>query len=124
MIHYGMPFYRVYNVIRTVRQNKYDVLKDIYLGDDEKAAAQGNKSIYRDSIQLTAGAFAIGRDLRSLPFTQLKVSLLGIRRGTKLIKKPDAEFVLSENDVVLVIGLPANVEQLKNTLLGGKEKKQ
>ncbi|MBP5790361.1 MAG: TrkA C-terminal domain-containing protein, partial [Neisseriaceae bacterium] len=69
-------------------------------------------------------AFAIGRDLRSLPFTQLKVSLLGIRRGTKLIKKPDAEFVLSENDVVLVIGLPANVEQLKNTLLGGKEKKQ
>ena len=123
MLHYGMPFYRVYNVIRSVRQNKYDVLKDIYLGDDEKAAAQGNKSIYRDSIQLPKEAFAVGRDLRSLPFSQLKVGLIGIRRGTKLIKKPEAEFVLIENDVVLVIGLPANVEQLKHVLLGGKEKK-
>ncbi|MBR5675939.1 MAG: cation:proton antiporter, partial [Neisseriaceae bacterium] len=123
MLHYGMPFYRVYNVIRSVRQNKYDVLKDIYLGDDEKATAQGNKSIYRDSIQLPKEAFAVGRDLRSLPFSQLKVGLIGIRRGTKLIKKPEAEFVLIENDVVLVIGLPANVEQLKHVLLGGKEKK-
>ena len=123
MLHYGMPFYRVYNIIRSVRQDQYSMLKDIYLGDDEKATAQGNKSIYRDSIQLPKEAFAVGRDLRSLPFSQLKVGLIGIRRGTKLIKKPEAEFVLIENDVVLVIGLPANVEQLKHVLLGGKEKK-
>lgn len=123
MLHYGMPFYRVYNIIRSVRQDKYSSLKDIYLGDDEKAAAQGSKSIYRDSIQLPQEAFAVGKELRSLPFSQLKVGLLGIRRGTKLIKKPEAEFVLMENDVVLVIGLPANVEQLKHILLGGKEKK-
>lgn len=122
MLHYGMPFYRVYNIIRSVRQDKYSSLKDIYLGDDEKAAAQGSKSIYRDSIQLPQEAFAVGKELRSLPFSQLKVGLLGIRRGTKLIKKPEAEFVLMENDVVLVIGLPANVEQLKHILLGGKEK--
>lgn len=122
MLHYGMPFYRVYNIIRSVRQDKYSSLKDIYLGDDEKAAAQGSKSIYRDSIQLPQEAFAVGKELRSLPFSQLKVGLLGIRRGTKLIKKPEAEFTLIENDVVLVIGLPANVEQLKHILLGGKEK--
>ena len=121
MLHYGMPFYRVYNIIRGVRQDKYGMLKDIYLGDDEKAAAQGNKSIYRDSIQLTKGAFAIGHDMRSLPFTQFKIQLIGIRRGTKLIKKPEAELVLQENDVVLVIGLPANVERLKQVLLGGEQ---
>ncbi|MBR7001733.1 MAG: cation:proton antiporter [Neisseriaceae bacterium] len=121
MLYYGMPFYRVYNIIRGVRQDKYGMLKDIYLGDDEKAAAQGSKSIYRDSIQLPQGAFAVGRELRALPFTQLKIELIGIRRGTQLIKKPAAEFTLIENDVVLVIGLPANVERLKHILLSGEK---
>ena len=59
--------------------------------------------------------------MRSLPFTQFKIQLIGIRRGTKLIKKPEAELVLQENDVVLVIGLPANVERLKQVLLGGEQ---
>ena len=117
----------LYNQLPSHEKTLDEIIKlfeDIYLGDDEKATAQGNKSIYRDSIQLPKEAFAVGRDLRSLPFSQLKVGLIGIRRGTKLIKKPEAEFVLIENDVVLVIGLPANVEQLKHVLLGGKEKKQ
>lgn len=120
MLHYGIPFFHVYNTIRNVRQNKYEMLKDVYLGADEIAAAQEHKQIYRDSIQITSGSFAIGRALQTLPLSRLKVDLLGVRRGHKNIEHTNNDFLMQENDILMVIGLPADIEMLRQIILDGE----
>ncbi len=120
MLHYGMPFYRVYNIIRDVRQDKYAMLRDLYLGSDEMAQAQMSKNIYRDSLQLSNGANAIGKDIHTLPFAKLNIELLGVRRGTQYIKKPSEEFILQVNDVLLVIGIPSSIKTLESIVLTGE----
>lgn len=121
LLNFDMPFYQVFNIIREVRQDRYDILKGLYLGSDEMADAQDAKNIYRDSILLTNGADAIGKNPKSLPFSRLKVGLLGIRRGASRLEHFSNDFTLQENDVMMVVGLPAEICQLKEIVLQGED---
>lgn len=120
MLNYGMPFYQVYNIIRHVRQDKYSMLKNLYLGEDEIAQAQDTKHLYRDSLQVTANAHAIGKKLDTLPLSRLKIGLIGVRRGMQQIKDFNDDFTLQESDVLMVIGLPAAVKELEEVILSGE----
>lgn len=120
MLNYGMPFYQVYNIIRHVRQDKYSMLKNLYLGEDEIAQAQDTKHLYRDSLQVTTNAHAIGKKLDTLPLSRLKIGLIGVRRGMQQIKDFNDDFTLQESDVLMVIGLPAAVKELEEVILSGE----
>lgn len=121
MLNFDMPFQQVYNIIREVRQDQYDILKGQYLGSDEMVDAQDAKNIYRDSILLTHGADAIGKHPKSLPFVRLKIGLLGLRRGVSRIDDFPEDFIMQENDVMMVVGLPAAICELKEIVLQGKD---
>ncbi|MBO7080881.1 MAG: cation:proton antiporter [Neisseriaceae bacterium] len=120
MLNYGMPYHQVYKIIRSVRQNKYSAVREMFLGDDELAQAQNDKNLYRDSIQITQNAHFIGKPVTELPLQALRIGLIGIRRGSYSHKNTTENMVLQENDVLMVIGLPAEVEKLRQLILDGE----
>ncbi len=117
----GIPFEHISHLTQQVRRDRYRMLADMYRGhSDDTTLKQDISHIHRSSLQLPQGAYAIDRRIDTLPLAACKVALTGIRRGSLRLRQLEPDFVLAAEDVLIVVGTPANISTLENWLLQGK----
>ncbi|MGL6071311.1 cation:proton antiporter domain-containing protein [Craterilacuibacter sp.] len=117
----GVPVSRVLRRIRTVREARYGLFRGFFRGvGDEVAGSDESLQQRLESVRLVSGAYAVGKRLGELDLAKLEVEIKTVRR--RQFKRSDlsADFVLEENDVVVLLGRPEQLAQAESRLLQGE----
>ncbi|WP_148717196.1 monovalent cation:proton antiporter family protein [Chitinolyticbacter meiyuanensis] len=115
----GVPLNRVLKRIRAVREDRYQMFRGFFRGTVEDLE-EGERPMPRlHTVLLVAGASAIGRALGTLDLVGLHVEVKSLRRKSQAAVTPDAELVLSEGDVLVLLGEPENLAAAEMLLLQG-----
>jgi CPA2 family monovalent cation:H+ antiporter-2 len=112
----GVPLNRVLKRIRSVREERYDLFRGFFRGvSDEDDEFQPRLS----SVQLPAGAAAVGAKLAALRLEDLGVEVKAVRRNN--FRRTDFEegFELLADDVLVLLGEPEALARAETRLLEG-----
>jgi len=115
-----VPVSRVVHTIGTIRNNRYELLRNIHRREDARPASEPN--VYQEelkSIVIPPGAWAVGRTVDELRARGAEVAITGIRRHGILGREPSGDTFLKEGDIVVVYGLPEALEHAEGVLLAG-----
>lgn len=116
----GVPVSRVLRRIRTVREARYGLFRGFFRGlGDEVAVGDEGQQLRLESVRLVADAYAVGRRLGELNLAALGVEVKTVRR--RQFKRSDLsnDFVLEENDVVVLLGRSDQLASAESFLLQG-----
>ena len=117
----GVPINRVVRRFRELRDQRYELLRGFFHGASDAADDLDEAEQLRlHSVALSAGAYGVGRTIAELGLAALGVTVSAIRRrGIRGVSPmPDARF--ETGDVVVLLGVPDNLEAGENRLLKGK----
>jgi CPA2 family monovalent cation:H+ antiporter-2 len=115
-----VPVRRVVGQIRTVRAQRYRLLRGFYHGASDEAADLDEANQPRlHTVGLEAGAHAVGRTLAELDLGRLEAEVTAVRRRGIRADEPGPETRLLEGDVVVLLGRPAALEKAETRLLQG-----
>jgi CPA2 family monovalent cation:H+ antiporter-2 len=111
---------RVLSQIRTVREQRYRLLRGFYHGATDDAADLDDPNQPRlHSVSVDAGAHAVGRTLAELSLTELGAEVTAVRRRGIRAEDPAPETRLEAGDVVVVLGRPDALDAAEARLLQG-----
>ncbi len=116
----GVPVSRVLRRIRTVREARYGLFRGFFRGvGDEVAIGDEGQQLRLESVRLVADAYAVGKRLGELNLGALGVEVKTVRR--RQFKRSDLsnDFVLEENDVVVLLGRSDQLASAESCLLQG-----
>ncbi|MCP9759429.1 potassium transporter [Aquitalea sp. S1-19] len=116
----GVPVSRVLRRIRTVREARYGLFRGFFRGlGDEVAVGDEGQQLRLESVRLVADAYAVGRRLGELNLAALGVEVKTVRR--RQFKRSDLsnDFVLEEDDVVVLLGRSDQLASAESFLLQG-----
>ncbi len=120
MLMLGVPVKRVVNHIRTVRGQRYRLLRGFYRGASDDAADLDEARQPRlHTVSLEAGAYAVGRTLAELDPGGLGVEVTAVRRRGIRADEPGPETRFEGGDVVVLLGRPGALERAETRLLQG-----
>jgi CPA2 family monovalent cation:H+ antiporter-2 len=120
MLVLGVPVRRVLSQIRTVREQRYRLLRGFYHGATDDAADLDDPNQPRlHSVSVDAGAHAVGRTLAELSLTELGAEVTAVRRRGIRAEDPAPETRLEAGDVVVVLGRPDALDAAEARLLQG-----
>ncbi|HSD52647.1 MAG TPA: monovalent cation:proton antiporter-2 (CPA2) family protein [Burkholderiales bacterium] len=120
MLVLGVPVRRVLSQIRTVREQRYRLLRGFYHGATDDAADLDDPNQPRlHSVSLDTGAHAVGHTLAELALTELGAEVTAIRRRGIRAEDPAPEARFEEGDVVVLLGRPDALEAAEARLLQG-----
>lgn len=120
----GQPPSKVLKETRLVRKDRYRLLESFYPGEEDYPANplqphQLMKGIIH-TIPLEENDFAIGEQLKNIPFEQHQVAVEAIKRGHIRGENPSPDTRLRIDDHVVVSGLPEDVQKLEQILKKGE----
>jgi len=116
----GVPGSRIMRHVRNVRTDRYRMLRGFFHGedlDDGKDARAYQERLH--SIELPAGAHAVGRLIADLHLEEVGISVSAVRRGGIRGPEPSPETKLAAGDVLVLFGAPEALEQAEKILLEG-----
>jgi len=116
----GVPMSRVINHVRTVRGDRYRMLRGFFHGEYENGEAA--TEAYRErlhAVTLPARAAAVDRRLADLHLEDLGVSVSAVRRGGIRGPQPSPDTTLQVGDVLVLFGAPEALEQAEKRVLQG-----
>ncbi|MXR37329.1 monovalent cation:proton antiporter family protein [Craterilacuibacter sinensis] len=116
----GVPVSRVLRRIRTVREARYGLFRGFFRGlGDEVAVGDEGQQLRLESVRLVADAYAVGKRLGELNLVALGVEVKTVRR--RQFKRSDLsnDFVLEEDDVVVLLGRSDQLASAESFLLQG-----
>lgn len=119
----GQPPSKVLRETRIIRKDRYRLLESFYPGEEDNPANplqqhQVMKGIIH-TIALVEGDFAIGEELKNLPFEQHQVTIEAIKRGHIRGENPSPDTKLRIEDHVVVSGTPEDVKAIEKLLKTG-----
>lgn len=119
----GQPPSKVLRETRLVRKDRYRLLESFYPGEEENPANplqphQLMKGIIH-TVALEDNDFAIGTELKNIPFEQHQVGIEAIKRGHIRGENPSPDTRLRVEDHVVISGLPEDVQAIENYLKTG-----
>jgi CPA2 family monovalent cation:H+ antiporter-2 len=101
----GVPLNRVLRRIRETREQRYGLFRGFYRGvTDEVDESDDREQLRLHSVRLPQGAAALGRTLRELDLTRLRVEVTALRRRNIRNSTPDPDTRLAEGDVLVLRG--------------------
>jgi CPA2 family monovalent cation:H+ antiporter-2 len=116
----GHPPSQVLRETRQVRQDRYKLLANFYAGEtDVKTGSPMVHGGIIHAVTLDENAFAIGKQLKELPFSENDVHVDAVKRGSVRGENPDDNTRLRAEDTVIISGLPEAVQRLDNILKQG-----
>ncbi|MBL8482750.1 MAG: cation:proton antiporter [Rhodocyclaceae bacterium] len=117
----GVPLNRVLRRIRSIRAQRYQLLRGIYRGAEHLAeeAVLDHHQKRLHSVLLNAGAYAIGRQIREFRLADIAVEVSAIRRRKIRAAEPDLDTRFEPGDVVVLLGEPAELQRAEAMLLKG-----
>jgi len=116
----GVPGSRIMRHVRNVRTDRYRMLRGFFHGedlDDGKDARAYQERLH--SIELPAGAYAVGKLIAELHLEEAGVSVSAVRRGGIRGPEPSPETKLAAGDVLVLFGTPEALAQAEKILLEG-----
>jgi CPA2 family monovalent cation:H+ antiporter-2 len=120
MLMVGVPVRRVVRQIRSVREQRYRLLRGFYHGASDDAVDIDEASQPRlRSVSLEPGAHAVARTLAELDLGRLGVEVTAVRRRGISADEPGLETRLQGGDVVILLGRPDAIEKAETRLLQG-----
>ena len=114
----GVPMSRVLKRIQIERKNQYKFMHGYFHGDESSHNMELDLEQLH-AVALPLDAYAIGQSVGELPLERLRITLRGIRRNHEEISEPDSDFVINEDDVLVLCGKPRRVERAERYLLNG-----
>ena len=120
MLMVGVPVRRVVSQIRSVRDQRYRLLRGFYHGASDEAADLDEANQPRlHTVSLEAGAYAVGRTLAKLDLGRVGAEVTAVRRRGIRADEPGPETRLQADDVVVLLGRPDALERAEARLLQG-----
>jgi monovalent cation:H+ antiporter-2, CPA2 family len=116
----GTPVSRVVRTLSHIRENRYATLRNIFRR--EGALAIDESHDHREELKtvvIPPGAWSVGRSIAEVRARGAEVSFTGVRRHGILGRDPAAEMLLRDGDVVVLFGLPEQLEHAEAVLLAG-----
>jgi CPA2 family monovalent cation:H+ antiporter-2 len=120
MLLLGVPLNRVLTRLRTVRSERYELMRGFFPGaTDEDDGTLDPDQPRLQSVVLDGGAAAIGKTIERLDIGSEGVFLIAIRRGGVRQMEPDPQTRLEPNDVLILNGAPENLARAEIKILQG-----
>lgn len=122
LIGIGKPFEEVYHTMRRVRQNRYQVLEGLFIGQNDNPGNGKEESrahYYRHAFTLPQGAHLVGKTIADLPLEKLHLKLLSVRRNTHQLREFDTDFVFLAQDTLVLLGHHEKIISFENWSLQG-----
>ena len=114
----GVPVRKVWRQVQSQREARYKLLRDYFHGADDDTVEEVDQERLR-TVVLPTGAHSVGRSLGSLALDGLGVRLMGLRRKGQSVGPVDDEWVLCEQDVLVLSGTVAELALAEERLLKG-----
>jgi K+:H+ antiporter len=115
----GVPLNRVVRRIRDIRSQRYALMRGFFHGATDALDGPEANQVRLHSVTLQPGAYAIGRSIGELCLGELAVAVSAVRRHHIRGVSPSAETVILAGDVLVLQGVPGNLELAENRLLRG-----
>lgn len=115
----GMPLSRVIRSVRDIRNQRYSVMRGFFHGASDAADRPDALQERLNSIALQPGAYAIGKRLAELRLDAINVVVTAIRRRGIRGMNPAADVELQAGDVLVLLGVPADLSVAELRLLKG-----
>lgn len=121
MLLLGVPLNRVLSRLRTVRGERYELMRGFFPGATDADDGVQDPDLPRlQSVMLDAGAAAIGKTIAELDIGCEGVFLLALRRGGVRQMEPDPQLCLAVGDVLILNGSPENLARAEMRVLQGE----
>ncbi len=117
----GHPPSQVLKQTRAARRGRYNLLNGLYPGESDHVPfdhAQMGQII--QPITINESAFAVGKRLEAFPMETLDLYIKSVRRGSVRGDNPDLKTRIRVNDILIVQGLPENIDKFEHYLNTGK----
>jgi len=115
-----VPVSRVVRTLGAIRRNRYAVLRNIVRSAADAGAtddAEPREEI--KSVVVPPGAWAVGRSLGEVRGRGVEATFTGVRRHGILGREPAADMVLRDGDIVVIYGVPEELERAEAVQLAG-----
>ena len=120
LLKLGHSDLEVLNAIDKARRHRQDVLEGFYEGESgyNRLKDQGIRKITL-AVPLTESSFATDRRLGDLGLEEMNVKVQAVKRGHIRGENPDANTRLRDEDVIILIGQPEDLEKAEHYLQTG-----
>ena len=111
------PLSKIFKITQDIRSDRYQLLRGFFHGM-ESSPLDGNEEQREQllTIRLLKDAFAVGKTLAELNLDDLEVKVTALRRGGIKGSRPIPNTVLIEEDIIVLLGNPKNLERAKKRL--------
>ncbi len=115
-----VPVSRVVRTIGDIRNHRYSVLRNIVRRADARPLDESHEPREETrSVVVPPQAWAVGRTLREVRARGAAVAFTGVRRRGILGREPSGDTVLRDGDVVVLYGVPEDLQRTESILLAG-----
>ncbi|WP_455207382.1 cation:proton antiporter domain-containing protein [Kaarinaea lacus] len=114
------PLSKIFKITQDIRSDRYQLLRGYFRGT-ESSPLDSNEEQREQllAIRLHKGAFAVGKTLAALKLDELGVKVTALRRGGIKGSRPIPDTKLIEEDIIVLLGIPKNLENAKMRLHAG-----
>ncbi len=111
------PLSKIFKITQDIRSDRYQLLRGFFRGM-EPSPLDGDEEQREQllTIRLLKEAFAVGKTLAELNLGDLEVKVTALRRGGIKGTRPIPDTVLIEEDIIVLLGNPKNLERAKKRL--------
>ncbi|WP_455220818.1 monovalent cation:proton antiporter-2 (CPA2) family protein [Kaarinaea lacus] len=111
------PLSRIFRITQDIRSDRYQLLRGFFHGM-ESSPLDSNEELREQllTIRLFKGAYAISKTLAELNLEELGVKVTALRRGGIKGPKPIPNTKLHEDDIIVLLGNPKNLERAQKRL--------
>jgi len=114
------PLSRIFRITQDIRSDRYQLLRGFFRGM-ESSPLDSNEELREQllTIRLFKDAYAIGKTLSQLKLDELDVKVTALRRGGMKGPRPIPDTTLYEDDIIVLLGSPKNLERAQKRLHAG-----
>ncbi len=120
MLLMGIPLNRVLSRLRTVRGERYQLMRGFFPGaTDAEDSALDAQQPRLQSIMIDAGAAAVGKTIEALKLDDIEVTLTALRRHGVRELSPAPDTRLQVSDVLILAGTPEALARAEMRVMQG-----
>lgn len=120
MTQMQIPFRRIARIVQGAREQRYALLHGYFHGRQSQLLdKEGNPLIRLHPVQVSPSCHANGKPLSELRLENCQVQVVRVHRGDLDIENPASDFILQEEDTLIIQGMTDHIEQAESRIYSG-----